>query len=394
MKRSKSIVIALNLWAHLSFSIFCMNTNTDVKSISSSCYYTLFINDVNKLVVIDHLNGSIVPLLTLSDENFIQVALSDHHALALTENGILYEWHEENPHLMSSYSPPFFKKYDFNKRIIELSSSNFYSFILTENNTIFYRAYDEDKQVSSPWKELNTLKEKIIHISAGTRCAFFINDKGQLFGFGKNNAGQFGVESEEVFSKPLHLPLIKNPIKSITSNCCFLSITEEQGNAFILDNSIFIDLLESKHQRHMTTYFSSKENVSHIATAKSHAFLVLTKDGQVSLLVPDQRDEILGPTSHCPTIAISLAKENFVLLDNFGTISLYQYKDATYKKNKAVQDQKALTHLGWSPKNHWLHSTKIHRIIKAVLLSNRTIPKLKRIPKPVLYIIFRMMMDR
>lgn len=151
-----------------------------------------------------------IPQLINNISDVICVSVSDKHSLLLTSSGNVY---------MCGNNNNIFEKLDLDN-VIQISAGFSHSLALTKDDKIYVIVLDDIKLLME--------NSEIISISTGYDHSLFLDRKGLIYAFGNNNYGQLGP-NEKIVETPNIITGLDNIVHIVAGNKYSLVLTNDGG---------------------------------------------------------------------------------------------------------------------------------------------------------------------
>ena len=222
----------------------------------------------------------------------IQISSSIKHVVAITHNGEVITWGEnENGQIgrSSMLRKPTIMECMDNYKVIQVAVSDGHSALLTSEGKLFCFGSNlfgesgdldiESKTVTKP--KLIKINEPISQVSVGRNFTLSLTIKGNLYGFGN---GWIGNGDQIGSRKPVIIDTLQGvPILCIESGVEHTLVLTKSGQVYSFGNGSFGALghsnLNSERRPKRISFFSSTK-IKKIATGDYHS-VVLSEDGKV-----------------------------------------------------------------------------------------------------------------
>ncbi|CAL7941035.1 unnamed protein product [Xylocopa violacea] len=236
-------------------------------------------------------NGSTEPCLiptrvgmNLSKKFVIDIACGNHHSLALTAEGEVYAWGENNCGQVgistgiNQNAPRKVNSTLAGKKVIYISCGHSTSMAITDNGEVYSWGYNGLGQLgvgnyvnqADPCKLTTLVGTVIDKVMCGFAHTMALTNKGVLYVWGANNWGQLGFGNKINSSIPVKLEVQKmgRILDIATSHYNSISIAEGEGNQIFmwgqcLGQSITVPTLTSLEYIHDVFACFSSCNVMH-----------------------------------------------------------------------------------------------------------------------------------
>ena len=166
------------------------------------------------------------PLVSLADENVLQLAATKYHSLALTRSGAIYSWgygksgrlghgNEDNQLLPM----PVFALRD--KVVVSIAAADNHTIAITQgggvygwgSNTFGQLGTDKIPFALSPVRVEFFRKVRVVGCAAGALHSICYTEDDEVFAFGCNKSGQLGVAEDKVQSATPRKVALDKPLR-------------------------------------------------------------------------------------------------------------------------------------------------------------------------------------
>ncbi|MEE6461871.1 hypothetical protein FKM82_001435 [Ascaphus truei] len=184
----------------------------------------------------------------LADEHIIQVACGQSHNLALNNQGQLFSWGAGSDgqlgHSTTEDSipvPRLIKKLT-QQKILQVSCGNWHCMALADDGQLFTWGQNDHGQLglgkgfvsqSSPQRVKSLEGIPLAQVTGGGSHSFALSLSGAVFGWGKNSAGQLGLNDEQARESPCHV----KPLR--TQKVVYISCGEEHTAILTKTGGVF-----------------------------------------------------------------------------------------------------------------------------------------------------------
>ncbi|XP_053559395.1 probable E3 ubiquitin-protein ligase HERC3 [Bombina bombina] len=260
----------------------------------------------------------------LDGEHIIHVACGQFHNLALNSQGHLFSWGSgadgQLGHSMIETTipvPRLIKKLN-QQKILQVSCGNHHCLTLADDGQIFTWGQNHFGQLglgksfnsqSSPQRVKSLDGIPLAQVAAGGSHSFALSLSGAVFGWGKNSAGQLGLNDEQVRESPCHV----KPLR--TQKVVYISCGEEHTAILTKPGGIFTfgaggcgqlghDSLNNEINPRRVLELMGSE-VSQIACGRQHTLAFVPSTGVLYAFgCGDQGQLGTGHTNHikCPVV--------------------------------------------------------------------------------------------
>lgn len=122
---------------------------------------------------------------------------------------------------------------EFKNKIQDIVCTMEYFFLIDKSGNVFISKYDS---LTNLPKEI-ILPKKIYKIFSGMFHSFFLAYDGSVYGFGKNNYNQLGIENKDDLDEPTLIPCFMGKIKKIACGLNHSVVLLNDGRIFCMGNN-------------------------------------------------------------------------------------------------------------------------------------------------------------
>ena len=229
------------------------------------------------------------------------ISASWEHSLVLSGNGRVYTFGKNDNGQLGLGDIAFFRtKSRTNPKvitdlynIIQVSSGDIHSLVLSTSGQIYAFGNEEFGQLGlgdNPYafggtKDANTPKlisnlTHIIQISAGFRYSLALDNNGQIYAFGDNDAGQLGLGDKYNRDRPTLIPNLTHIIQIAAGYSHSLALALDNNGQIYAFGYNHNGQLGDNNNRNIPTLISNLTNIIQISSGYTHS-LALNNNGQV-----------------------------------------------------------------------------------------------------------------
>lgn len=209
--------------------------------------YTCGLNSKGQL---GHYNDGKEPeqVEALAGEDIVHVACGELHSLAVSSNGQIFSWGASSEgqlgHATMEVSvsiPRFIRKLN-QQKILQVSCGSWHCLALADDSQLFTWGQNSHGQLglgegfesqSSPQRVKSLEGIPLAQVTAGGFHSFALSLSGAVFGWGKNDAGQLGLNDDEDRASPCHVkPLRTQKVVYISCGQEHTAILTKTGGVF------------------------------------------------------------------------------------------------------------------------------------------------------------------
>ncbi|CAH2071120.1 unnamed protein product, partial [Iphiclides podalirius] len=176
------------------------------------------------------------------------VACGIQHSMALDEWGQPFSWGSDSMGQLGSnlgahaQDKPKIIKFLATKNVIQIACGSYHSIALTNNGDLYSwgaNSYGQcglgnmTNKETTPQQITSLLGVPITLVVCGSNHTFVLSKSGAVFGWGKNNNGQLGLQDRESRCYPTHLKTLRNV------KVCHISCGEDFTAFLTLDGGVF-----------------------------------------------------------------------------------------------------------------------------------------------------------
>ncbi len=249
----------------------------------------------------------------LINDKIIKVSTGEVNSMALSEKGRIYIWGDnsngqlgDGTQTNSTIPKDITSSFNLvNDKIVEISSGNFYSMVLSEKGSVFTWGINGTGQLGNGTHydiyipvditpNFNLSNDKIVKIAAGNFHSMALSEKGSIFTWGNNQFGQLGigVTSDIAFrvttpqNITLNFSLENDKIKEISVGFVHSMVLTEKGKIYSWGNNLSGQLVDGTTNNSIlpidiTSNFNiTDDEIVEISAEFLHS-MALTEKGQV-----------------------------------------------------------------------------------------------------------------
>jgi alpha-tubulin suppressor-like RCC1 family protein len=320
-------------------------------NISASREFGVYIKDGNVYAFgkgIDSLFNTNIPILVSNLNNIKQISTSGHHTLALTEDGQVYSFGNNQFGQLGIEHYDFIDKFTLIpgiNNIIQISAGENHSLLLSQNGEIYsfgcgrcgQLGFGDYKNRITPTLVPNI--NNIIQISAGGYYSLLLNKNGEIYSFGTSVFGQLGLENYQSQNTPTLIPMNyfnNSPIVQISAGAYHSLALSIDGNvySFGCGKSGRLGLGNNNDKNRPTlipTNYFNNQHISHVSAGLDFS-LIVTENGQLysfgdkfyhRLGIKEKYRENIPTliTDFENVIDISLGGQGFLMVNKYGEIN-------------------------------------------------------------------------
>lgn len=231
-----------------------------------------------------------------------QVACGHAHSLALTTDGAVYAWGNNelgqagvSPSISNLGQPQVVESL-VKKKVLQVACGGHHNLALTESGRVFSWGSNRYGQLglkgkllnlSSPQEVVALLGLPVLHIAAGDGHSMVVSRSGSVFGWGRNTFGQLGVGHDRDIPDPTELGSLRTQrIRYISCGEKHTAALTEDGGLFTFGCSSQGQLGHSTALSHSTTYPTKVvelmgSTVTQVACGRCHTLAVVQSSGRV-----------------------------------------------------------------------------------------------------------------
>ncbi|XP_066430143.1 probable E3 ubiquitin-protein ligase HERC3 isoform X2 [Eleutherodactylus coqui] len=259
----------------------------------------------------------------LANEHIILVACGEAHSVALNSQGQLFSWGAGSEgqlgHSTTEHSVPvprLIKKLSPQK-ILQVSCGNLHCLALSDDGQLFSWGQNNHGQLglghgflqqSSPQRVKSLEGIPLAQVTAGGYHSFALSLSGAVFGWGKNSSGQLGLNDEQVRVSPCHVkPLRSQKVVYISCGEEHTAVLTKTGGLFTFGagehGQLGHDSLHNEINPRRVLELMGSE-VSQIACGRQHTIAFVPSSGALYAFGCGEYGQLgTGLTSNviCPT---------------------------------------------------------------------------------------------
>ncbi|KAM4052938.1 putative E3 ubiquitin-protein ligase HERC6 isoform 2-T2 [Anomaloglossus baeobatrachus] len=245
--------------------------------------------------------SSLEQIYSLEAQTILDVSCGFHHSVAICNEGNIFTWGEGSQGQLGSgqFPPqsPIPRKITglSDIRIIQISCGHFHTVALSEDSNVFSWGKNDvgqlglGKQVpnqASPQLVKSLKGVPLVQVSAGGSQSFALSMLGIVFGWGKNNAGQLGLQSDALKGvfKPYAISSLRD--KDVIYISCgdeHTAVLSKAGTVYTFGDGSYGQLGKSSvtHTSVPQKVEEYEGQVSQIACGSYHTLLYVFKSHQI-----------------------------------------------------------------------------------------------------------------
>ncbi|KAM5191529.1 putative E3 ubiquitin-protein ligase HERC3 [Mantella aurantiaca] len=260
----------------------------------------------------------------LASERIVHVACGRSYSVALNNQGQIFSWGAGSDGQLGHSTteqcipvPRFIKKLN-QQKILQVSCGNQHCLALSDDGQLFTWGQNSHGQLglgqefssqSSPQRVKSLEGIPVAQVTAGGFHSFALSLSGAVFGWGKNNSGQLGLNDEKVRESPCHV----KPLR--TQKVVYISCGEEHTAVLTKTGGLFTfgaggcgqlghDSLHNEINPRRVLELMGSE-VSQIACGRQHTIAYVPSSGLLYAFGCGEHGQLgIGHTSNviCPTL--------------------------------------------------------------------------------------------
>jgi len=164
----------------------------------------------------NHLNNLATPQKVLLSEKVVSIGAGYMHTVCVTENGDVNVYGFLSRDLTFGNSGKVVGSFKSNDRLVQLSSGSTHILALTASGTVYGFGVNGHGQLGlgqngakflAQFSPINGLRGRISYVACGFQHSLCSNDRGEVFGFGRNERSQLGSNNTAHQYSPIQIQL-------------------------------------------------------------------------------------------------------------------------------------------------------------------------------------------